>query len=156
MKFGTKREISFQCDHVQNGMSAANRLIYSYRTSGQRWINHEWLAEVIFARLYNLSGPVYLVGFKVQLSMLLIGLSYIHLVRRGLGPYRSVLSHFLICIPYRIGVGTIRLQIFTYLLFFVELLLHDRAETGRERWLWVLPCPWTANNLDWNRNDRTS
>jgi hypothetical protein len=113
--------------------------IYSYRTSGQRWINHEWLAEVIFARLYNLSGSVYLVGFKLLLSMLVIGLSYIHLVRRGLGPYRSVLLLVLICIPYRMGLGTIRPQIFTYLLFFVELLLLDRAETGRERWLWVLP-----------------
>ena len=127
MKFGTKREISFQCDHVQNGMRAANRLIYSYRTSGQRWINHEWLAEVIFARLYNLSGPAYLAGFKLLLSLLLIGLSYIHLARRGLGPYRSVLLLGLTCIPYRIGLGTIRPQIFTYLLFFVELLLFDRA-----------------------------
>jgi hypothetical protein len=55
-------------------LRAANRLIYSYRTSGQRWINHEWLAEVIFARLYNLLGPVYLVGFKLLLSMLPVGL----------------------------------------------------------------------------------
>ena len=37
---------------------------YSYRTAGQLWINHEWLAEVIFAGLYDRFGPTGLIVSK--------------------------------------------------------------------------------------------
>jgi hypothetical protein len=36
-------------------------------------------------------------------------------------------------------LGTIRPQIFTYLFFFLELLVLEKATAGREYWLWVLP-----------------
>jgi len=113
--------------------------IYSYRTGGQPWINHEWLSEVIFAGLYNLSGPAGLIVFKVLVSFLILGLSHAHLRRRGLGPYCSVFLLLLISIPFRLGLGTIRPQIFTYLFFLFQLLLLEKAATGREYWLWVLP-----------------
>ena len=29
---------------------------YSYLTSGQRWINHEWLSEVFYALAYSVAG----------------------------------------------------------------------------------------------------
>jgi hypothetical protein len=113
--------------------------IYSYRTGGQPWINHEWLCEVIFAGLYNLSGPAGLIVFKVLVSLLILGLSHAHLRRRGLGPYSSVFLLVLMSIPFRLGLGTIRPQIFTYLNFFFELLLLEKAIAGREYWLWLLP-----------------
>jgi hypothetical protein len=112
---------------------------YSYRTGGQRWINHEWLSEVIFAGIYNRSGPQGMIVFKVLLSLLLVGLCYLHLRRRGLGPFRSVLLLVLASIPFRLGLGTVRPQIFTYLLFLFELLMLADAVPGREHRLWALP-----------------
>jgi len=112
---------------------------YSYRTSGQPWINHEWLSEVIFAGIYNRAGPAGLIVFKVLVSLLLLGLSYAHLGRRGLGPLPSVLLLLLISIPLRMGLGTIRPQMFTYLVFLIQLLLLETATTGRAYRLWALP-----------------
>jgi hypothetical protein len=112
---------------------------YSYRTHGQRWFNHEWLSEVIFAAVYDRSGPTGLIIFKVFVSLLILGLCLVHLRRRGLGPYRSVLLLVLSSIPFRLGLGTVRPQIFTYLLLLVELLILASAGPGREHRLWALP-----------------
>jgi hypothetical protein len=130
--------IRFGQDILRTG-SIIQTDIYSYRTLGQRWVNHEWLAEVIFAAIYVPCGPTGLIVVKVAISLAIIGLGYGHLRRRSLGPYRSALLLALIAIPFRMGLGTIRPQIFTYLLFLLELLLLDQAERGRERRLWVLP-----------------
>jgi hypothetical protein len=112
---------------------------YSYRTGGHPWINHEWLSEVIFAGLYNQGGPAGLIVCKVVVSLLLVGLAYGHLARRGLKPFPAALLLILVSIPFRLGLGTIRPQIFTYLLFLIQLLLLERA-TGAERYhLWALP-----------------
>src|SRR5579864_626132 len=128
----------FGQDILRSG-SIIQRDTYSYRTGSQPWVNHEWLSEVVFASLYNLSGPAGLVVSKVFVSLLIIGLSYAHLRCRGLGPFRSVLLLVLICIPFRLGLGTIRPQIFTYLCALLLLFLLEKAETGRDPWLWVLP-----------------
>ena len=112
---------------------------YSYRTAGQSWINHEWLSELIFAVIYDHLGPQGLIAFKVLVSLVIVGLSYVHLSCRGLGPWPSVFLLLLICLPFRMGLGTIRPQIFTYALFFLVLLLLDWAEAGRETGLWALP-----------------
>jgi uncharacterized membrane protein len=112
---------------------------YSYRTAGQTWINHEWLSEVIFAILYNLWGPAGLIALKVSVSALILGLGVAHLRRCGLGPFSTVILLGLIAFPFRMGLGTIRPQIFTYMLFFLELLVLERAEKGRRYWLWALP-----------------
>ena len=112
---------------------------YSYRTGEQPWINHEWLSEVIFAVLYNLQGPTALIVLKVLVSLLILGLSCAHLRCLGLGPRSSVLLLILICIPFRMGLGPIRPHIFTYLIFFIQLLLLRCAATGRLYLLWALP-----------------
>ncbi len=112
---------------------------YSYRTAGQPWINHEWLSEVIFAEIYGRSGPRGLIVFKVLISLLIFGLCWNHLRRRGLGPIGSLFLLVLASIPFRMGLGTIRPQLFTYLLFLIELLLLERTARGHEFRLWVLP-----------------
>ena len=113
--------------------------IYSYTNKEKVWINHEWLSEVIFAGLYDRSGPVGLIVFKVALSLVLLGLLYVHVRGYGLGPYQTVALLVLVSVPFRLGLGTIRPQIFTYLLFLVELLLLKRAGERSEYWLWTLP-----------------
>jgi hypothetical protein len=113
--------------------------VYSYRTSGQSWFNHEWLSEVIFAGIYEVAGPRGLIGFKVLLSLAIVGLCHRHLRRCGLGPLSSATLLLLISIPFRLGLATIRPQVFTYLLFLLELLLIDAAARGRRGGLWISP-----------------
>ena len=130
--------IRFGQDIIKNG-SAVQSDIYSYRTRDQRWINHEWLSEVIFAGLHDLAGARGLIVFKLVISIVLIMLSYVHLRRRGAGRYVSVLLLILLSVPFRMGLGTIRPQIFTYLCFFLELLILEKGAGAGQAWLWLLP-----------------
>jgi hypothetical protein len=131
--------------HIRFGQDILNKSAlthtdtYSYRTAGQPWINHEWLSEVIFATIYDGAGTPGLVAFKVLVSLAIIGLADAHLRRCGLACWYSVVLLMLICVPFQLGMGTVRPQIFTYILFLTELLLLARAETGRESCLWALP-----------------
>ena len=117
---------------------------YSYRTAGRPWINHEWLSEAFFAAIYNRSGPSGLIVLKVVVSLLILGLCNNHLRKCGLGLFRSACLLVLISVPFRLGLGTIRPQIFTYLLFLIELLLLERTPDKHEARLWILPIPLTA------------
>jgi hypothetical protein len=112
---------------------------YSYRTEGQPWINHEWLSEVIFADIYNRSGAVGLIGFKVLVSLLIFGLGCAHLAHRRLVGFPAVLLLILVSIPFRMGLGTVRPQIFTYLLFILELLVLERTAKRSGYRLWIVP-----------------
>lgn len=117
---------------------------YSYRTSGQTWFNHEWLSEVVLAAQYEAAGPVGLVGLKLAVSLAILGLCYLHLRRRGLTPTATVALLISISVPFRMGLGTIRPQIFTYLGFLLLLLVLERASRGRQRWLWTIPILFAA------------
>jgi hypothetical protein len=130
--------IRFGADIVRTG-SIARTDTYSYRTKGQPWINHEWLSEVIFAGIYQAAGPQALIVFKVLVGLLIFGVSYGYLRHHGLGPVNSLLLLILVGIPFRMGLGTIRPQIFTYLFFLVVILILQKASSGREAWLWILP-----------------
>ena len=112
---------------------------YAYTNRQSTWVNHEWLSEVIFAVLYNEWGPVGLIVFKVAVSLSLLALSYVHGRGCGLGPYQTVALIVLLSIPFRLGLGTVRPQIFTYLFFLIELLLLKKAGEGGENWIWFLP-----------------
>jgi hypothetical protein len=130
--------LRFGQDILQTG-SIVQTDVYSYRTAGARWINHEWLSEVAFAATFNRAGATGLIAVKVLVGLLVIGLCRNHLARRGLGPFRSVSLLVLLCIPFRMGLGTVRPQIFTYVAFLFVLLLLEQAKTGRELYLWALP-----------------
>jgi hypothetical protein len=131
--------IRFGQDMLQS-RSVIQRDIYSYRTAGQRWINHEWLSEVIFASIYNRLGARGLVAFKLLISLLILGLCHAHLTRSGLKSYPCAILLIVMSIPFRMGLGTIRPQIFTLLLFLLELLLLEKVSRTRAGYgLWLLP-----------------
>jgi len=105
---------------------------YSYLTAGQRWINHEWLAEVLFALAYSAAGAVGLNLLRLALGFGTLAICYVWLCRRPL-----ILLLALPAIHY--GLATVRPQLFTYLLFAVVLSALVAAEEGRWRRLWLLP-----------------
>lgn len=45
---------------------------YSYLTSGQVWINHEWLAEVVFSWVFDVAGSAGLVLLKLAIGLLAV------------------------------------------------------------------------------------
>lgn len=112
---------------------------YSYRTAGRRWINHEWLAEALFAGAYRIAGPGGLVGVKLAAAGAILGLAYRHLRRSGMGAGGAAGLLAASCVPFRLGLNSVRPQMFTYLLFLGVLLVLDGARAGRGRRLGLLP-----------------
>ncbi len=112
---------------------------YSYLTGDQLWINHEWLAEVIFSLAFGQAGPAGLVALKATVSLLIAALIFRHLCRQGLTPLRAgILLVALISLLIR-GLITVRPQLFTLLFFSLILLLVHHLEHGHRRWLWGTP-----------------
>ena len=112
---------------------------YSYRTAGQPWINHEWLSELCFASVDKVLGPPGIVLLKLVLTIPIFAISNLYFRRHGLGLGRSLMILVIVSVPMGMGLGTIRPQVFTYHLFFIELLLLVGATGDRIHRLWGLP-----------------
>ncbi len=113
--------------------------VYSCLTGDQPWINHEWLAEAVYAWLYSALGPPGLVALNIVVGLGIVGLIYGHLLRRGVAPAGAACIVAFFALPLRPGVLNVRPQVFTYLLFLSILLVIDAAERGALRWLWAVP-----------------
>lgn len=113
---------------------------YAYTSGGQRWINHEWLSEAVFALLYDAVGSVGLVALKAGIWLLILGAVYWFLIRQGM---RHVLAGVLVLFAtFFVAIsGTImvRPHLFTFLFFLCALLMLRAADEGELRWLWLAP-----------------
>ncbi len=113
--------------------------IYSYRTSGNIWINHEWLSEVILAGVYESLGtarPDLVQGHTRAADRRTV----LYAPRcRGLGPWPSVIFLFIVCLSLRPVMVMIRPQMFTYVLYIVQLLLLEKSREHVPRTLWAQP-----------------
>ncbi len=111
---------------------------YSF-TSDRRWINHEWLAEVLMASAYNMAGSTGLIGLKLLLA---IGtFVVVWLALRDAGVYRPVAAGLLLAaiIGTFGSLITVRPQLFSMLLYTILLALLN--EVGRGRWLVMMWMP---------------
>lgn len=130
--------------HVRFGQDtiAARAIIqqdtYSYLTEGQRWINHEWLAEVIFAGSYNLAGSTGLILVKLLLILSTMAVVYSVLTRSGLSPPLIFLLLLLASAALTGGARPVRPQLFTYLFFAITLYTIYTYEHRASNILWVL------------------
>src|SRR5947209_5636345 len=73
--------LRFGLDMLRSGTIVAQDC-YSY-TSDRTWINHEWLAELVFAAVYQAGGPPGLVALKAAIGLLILGIGYRHLRQVG-------------------------------------------------------------------------
>ncbi len=130
--------VKFGQDILRSG-HIIQRDTYSYLTGDQPWINHEWLAEVAFAGIFAHGGAQALILFKTAMALLIVGLIYWYLRRRGLSALRGGIV--LLFATFLLGktMLTLRPQIFSYLLFVATLLSLEAADRGRLRWLWGIP-----------------
>ncbi len=115
--------------------------LYSYRSGEQPWVNHEWLAEAILAATFGLAGPGGLVLLKLGIAALVGAVLIAHLGGPGLGEAIALGGAFGLLWPW---LGTVRPQLFTYLLFAVLLVILDRAGGARHSRLWAVPLLFAA------------
>jgi hypothetical protein len=113
--------------------------IYSYLSGDQPWINHEWLAEAVFAAVFKAAGVSGLIVFKSCLGLLIAGILYFHLRRHVAAVPRAAMlavAFTLSLIPY---LGVVRPQVFTFLIFLLVLIVLEKADRGQYQWLWWVP-----------------
>jgi hypothetical protein len=104
---------------------------YSYLTGGQPWINHEWLSEALFYLAFAIAGPPGLVALKtlIALSILLIlYFSIYHQLKDVISTGILLILGSFILLLY---LGSVRPQMFTFLLFLLVLAAVKNAEEGR-------------------------
>ena len=113
---------------------------YSYNSAGQDWINHEWLAEVLFAIAWSAGNAPGLVILKTITGLLTIGIIYKYFISIQINYIVAALMVLLMGVSlFIVFYVSIRPQIFTFLFLTIELLIIRMAEKASYRWLWVMP-----------------
>jgi hypothetical protein len=131
--------VKFGMDIKESGRIVVAEDPYSYLTSGQLWINHEWLSEYAFALVYDALGTPGLVLLKTTIDLTIILVFFAILARNAEDIVRPAIVMVVLAFLLFYHVLTIRPHLFTYLFFLAELLILRKAETGRDRWLVFLP-----------------
>ncbi|MFC2043469.1 hypothetical protein ACFLUA_04900 [Chloroflexota bacterium] len=128
--------LRFGLDTIQNkGVMQVDP--YSYMTTGQRWFNHEWLAEVAFALVWMAGGSSGMVVLKTLIWVVTYATLFWYLARYPLVPLRAgilLLLSMMVALPYSI---TARPHAFSALLYTLTLIIIVKAESGSYRWLWA-------------------
>ncbi|MFQ5482881.1 MAG: hypothetical protein ACE5ER_08985, partial [Nitrospinaceae bacterium] len=104
---------------------------------GHRWINHEWLTEVLFYAVYAAAGSGGLLLLKGVLGVLIVhGLSGLYFARsRSVAGY---LIYFLLAVPVMAPGFMIRPHLMTFLFLTLLWMVLHRALDGRpQRLLWA-------------------
>src|SRR6185312_10275834 len=106
------------------------------------WINHENLAEIVFAAAVRLAGPAGLLALRALLALAVFALLVPGVERRRLG--RGTAAFLLLAIACNLAPWwTVRPQLFTHTFFALEIFLVERAFADRARpdprWLAGLP-----------------
>jgi hypothetical protein len=109
---------------------------FCYTDCGHRWINHEWLAELILRRLWEWGGGQALIVFKALAGLTIVGLMYAA-SRRARPARGSVAFLFLLLVMSTMSYGfAIRPHHFSYLL--LSGLLYFLAADAGLAWLIVM------------------
>ncbi|PIU82799.1 MAG: hypothetical protein COS68_07445 [Elusimicrobia bacterium CG06_land_8_20_14_3_00_38_11] len=104
---------------------------YSYTAYGNKWVNHEWLSEVIFYSTYKKFGDKGLIFLKVILGMITGGFLFSTMLIYS-SNYKTLFLIYLFELPLVFLGASFRPQIFTYLyLSIFGLLLHLYKKTEK-------------------------
>lgn len=112
---------------------------YSYMSAGYRWINHEWLAEVLFALLWRAGGSSGLIILKTLVGLFTFGSIYFYLINLNLSPIRAGSLIILASLAVIPAIATVRPHMFTLLFSVLTFLIIAAAEYGKYKWLWLCP-----------------
>ena len=113
---------------------------YSYLTEGYRWINHEWLMEVLMGIAWIIGRDIGLIMLRVLVYWLTVGLIFWRIVASERVSFSPTLIVWLFTVSTTIGFSnTVRPQVFTFLLFACTLIIIQESERGKYRLLWLMP-----------------
>jgi hypothetical protein len=134
--------IQYGEDWLSDG-SMPRTATHTYTAKGHPWINHENLFELAVALGQRFAGGTGLMILKTVAGLLLLTVMLWRAVQRGV----SVVGASLCLIPVTAGLAEfwlMRPQLFSFLLFALQLLFCERAfgawQSGggvRFRWLWL-------------------
>jgi len=130
--------------HVQSGQRIlADRGIpavddWSFTAAGQAWTNHEWLSDVIMARVFDTAGSMGLLILRGSLFVLLVSGLVVGVAHRVRAPL-LVLLVVLLTTPILAVFINMRAHTFTYTLVVWVVVVLDRVKEERWRWLAALP-----------------
>jgi len=111
---------------------------YSYTAPEHPWINHELLAEIIFAYIYSNAGSTGLLIFRLMLGLAIIHILsslYFEKARNRL----AYAIHFLLLAPVLVTGFATRPQIFTYLFLTLLVLILQKYFSGSNKAIYWAP-----------------
>ncbi|HYL37384.1 MAG TPA: hypothetical protein VEV17_15830 [Bryobacteraceae bacterium] len=112
--------------------------MFSYTKAGQPWYAWEWLWDVCFAWLYHHGGLATVVSASILILCVTFALLY-RLVRRHCeNPFLAMGATFLACAGSTLH-WLARPHLLTLLLVVVLLMMLERVEQGKPRWLIAVP-----------------
>ncbi|MBI3909749.1 MAG: hypothetical protein HY320_02310 [Armatimonadetes bacterium] len=113
--------------------------VFGWPTNGERWVVHEWLANVLFYLAYTRLGPLSLVIYKGVAAMIVAGLLLARGWRRT-GLFWPALGAMLLGAATLRPYTDVRPQMLTFALLAALMLALDEYRAGRLPWLpWGLP-----------------
>ncbi|MBI2985992.1 MAG: hypothetical protein HYY45_04410 [Deltaproteobacteria bacterium] len=113
--------------------------LYSYTAPYHPWINHEWLAEVVFYCIFYFFGSPGLILLKVAIGSMVVWVLDLNIKDGVASRFVRVLA--LVWAMAVLSPGfNIRPQLFTYLLFTAFLFLFYGYEKGSKFILYWAPC----------------
>ncbi len=113
---------------------------YSYATGHSPWVNHEWLAQLILARVYESGGNAGLSILRgVQLCTILLLLFWIGILLWGSGV--TPITFYLLCFVFPITSFYLNLRPrgFAFVFLILLALLHLLYKRGFKRPLYFYP-----------------
>jgi hypothetical protein len=118
--------VRFGLDLLDTGR-VARADVYSYLTDGVRWINHEWLSELMMGLAFRAGGATGLIALKTMLGLIVAILLARHLLRQQLTLLGAVFVTAYGMVVLYPGLRPLRPQAWTYVAITLVLLLIDRA-----------------------------
>jgi len=122
---------------LQSGRLPLNNL-YSFTAPDYPWINHEWLAEVIFYGIFYFFGSPGLILLKVLIGAMIVWILDLIIKQRATSPFVRVLTLVWTMVILSPGFN-IRPQLFTYLFLAGLLFLFYRFEKEDKPVLYWVP-----------------
>jgi hypothetical protein len=118
--------VRFGLDLLDTGR-VARADVYSYLTDGVRWINHEWLSELMMGLAFRAGGATGLIALKTALGLIVATLLARHLLRQQLTLLAALFVTAYGMVVLYPGLRPLRPQAWTYVAITLVLLLIDRA-----------------------------
>lgn len=112
---------------------------FSYTAPGARWVNHEWLSELIFGGLWQATGAIGLVMWRNLIVVLVAVVAALSIRRAQAGQAATVLLLALSAECLSDFVVFVRPQLATFALFALWLFVLRGYWDQRTRWIWCLP-----------------